>query len=364
MNFKSILLLEVKSQGYSVIIGDDALSHLNDFLNQRQYSKYFIIVDENTIEHCLPTIVTNIDVLSNAEVIQTESGEENKTIEVVTQVWYAMSEAHADRKALVVNLGGGVISDMGGFIASTYKRGIDFLNIPTTLLSQVDASVGGKLGIDLGGLKNQIGVFNFPQMVVIYPPFLETLEFRQLRSGFAEVLKHALIQDANYWEEVKTIKVSGEYNWSKIIEHSVQIKNKVVLEDPREKGLRKILNFGHTIGHAIETWHLENDSNFFLHGEAIAMGMIAEGYLSQEKTGLTKSELSEIVDVLKSVYDLKPLSEENFENYCGLMIHDKKNSGGQISCSLLTKIGECKWDIFADKQDLLNALEYYNKTVA
>lgn len=364
MNFKSILLLEVKSQGYSVIIGDDALSHLNDFLNQKQYSKYFIIVDENTIEHCLPTIVTNIDVLSNAEVIQTESGEENKTIEVVTQVWYAMSEAHADRKALVVNLGGGVISDMGGFIASTYKRGIDFLNIATTLLSQVDASVGGKLGIDLGGLKNQIGVFNFPQMVVIYPPFLETLEFRQLRSGFAEVLKHALIQDANYWEEVKTIKVSGEYNWSKIIEHSVKIKNKVVLEDPREKGLRKILNFGHTIGHAIETWHLENDPNFFLHGEAIAMGMIAEGYLSKTKTGLSESELSEIVNVLKSVYDLKPLSTDNFENYCGLMIHDKKNSGGQISCSLLTKIGECKWDIFADKQDLLNALEYYNKTVA
>lgn len=357
-------MLKIKSQGYSVIVGDDSLSHLNEFLNTKKYSKYFIIVDENTIEHCLETILTNIDCLADADVIQTESGEDNKTIEVVTQVWYSMSEAHADRNALVINLGGGVISDMGGFIASTYKRGIDFLNIATTLLSQVDASVGGKLGIDLGGLKNQIGVFNFPQMVVIYPPFLQTLEFRQLRSGFAEVLKHALIQDANYWEEVKNIKVSSDCNWGKIIEHSVQIKNKVVLEDPREKGLRKILNYGHTIGHAIETWHLENDPNFFLHGEAIAIGMIAEGYLSKEKTGLSEEALKEIVQVLKSVYDLKPLNKENFERYCGLMIHDKKNSGGQISCSLLTKIGECKWDIFANKEDLLKALEYYNSTVA
>ena len=357
-------MLEVKSQGYSVIVGDDSLSHLNEFLNGKPYSKYFILVDENTIEHCLPTILTNIDCLAEAEVIQTESGEGNKTIEVVTQVWYTMSDAHADRKALVINLGGGVISDMGGFIASTYKRGIDFLNIATTLLSQVDASVGGKLGIDLGGLKNQIGVFNFPQMVVIYPPFLKTLEFRQLKSGFSEVLKHALIQDAKYWEDVKKIQVSGDYNWGDIIEHSVQIKNKVVLEDPLEKGLRKILNYGHTIGHAIETWHLENDPNFFLHGEAIAMGMIAEGYLSKEKTGLSNDSLKEIVQVLKSVYDLKPLPKENFELYCGLMIHDKKNSGGKISCSLLVQIGECKWDVFVTKKDLLLALEYYNKTFA
>ncbi len=357
-------MLEVKSQGYSVIIGDDSLSYLNDFLNKKHYSKYFIIVDENTVEHCLTAILTNIDCLAEAEVIQTESGEDNKTIEVVTQVWHAMSEAHADRKALVVNLGGGVISDMGGFIASTYKRGVDFLNIATTLLSQVDASVGGKLGIDLGGLKNQIGVFNFPQIVVIFPPFLETLEFRQLRSGFAEVLKHALIQDLDYWEKVKNIEVSSDFNWSGIIEHSIQIKNKVVLEDPKEKGLRKILNFGHTIGHAIETWHLENDPNFFLHGEAIAIGMIAEGFLSKEKTGLSKIELEEIVVTLKRVYELKPLSSNNFESYCGLMIHDKKNSDGKISCSLLTKIGECKWDIFANREDLINALEFYNKTVA
>ena len=178
------------------------------------------------------------------------------------------------------------------------------------------------------------------------------------------MLKHALIQDEKYWEEVKKITVSPDFNWEKIIGKSVQIKNKVVLEDPKEKGIRKILNFGHTIGHAIETWHLENDPNYFLHGEAIAMGMIAEGYLSKEKLGLSDEGFSEITDVLKSVFDLKPLPEENFESYCGLMIHDKKNSDGKISCSLLSKIGDCKWDIFADKKDILNALNAYNKTFA
>lgn len=358
-------MFEVKSQGYSVIIGDDALHYLNDFLEEKtHYSKYFIFVDENTTEYCLQTILHNCPKLAEAEIIESESGEENKTIEVVTQVWYAMSDAHADRKSLVINLGGGVISDMGGFIASTYKRGVDFLNIATTLLSQVDASVGGKLGIDLGGLKNQIGVFNFPQMVVIYPPFLSTLEFRQLRSGFAEVLKHALIQDKNYWEKVKNIEVQIDNDWNEIIQHSVQIKNKVVLEDPKEQGLRKILNFGHTIGHAIETYHLENDEDFFLHGEAIAMGMIAEGFLSNKKTGLSNNELKEIVVVLKRAFDLKPIPTENFGSYCSLMIHDKKNSAGKISCSLLSQIGECKWDIFINKDELLQALNYYNEAVA
>jgi 3-dehydroquinate synthase len=358
-------LLEVKSQGYSVVVGNESINHLKDFLEaQKKYSKIFIIVDENTLLHCLPDLVESIPSLYDAEIIEIESGETNKTIEVVTQIWFALSESHADRNSLIINLGGGVISDMGGFIASTYKRGIDFLNIATTLLSQVDASVGGKLGIDLGGLKNQIGVFNFPQMVVIYPPFLETLEWRQLRSGFAEVLKHALIKDEAYWEDVKEIKVSLDSDWTEIIERSVQIKNKVVLEDPTEQGLRKILNYGHTIGHAIETWHLENDPNFFLHGEAIAIGMIAEGYLSMKKTGLSQEQLDEISEVLKTQFELKPLPTDKFEDYGNLMIHDKKNSEGRISFSLLSKIGACKWDQFCNKEEILNALEYYNKTVA
>jgi 3-dehydroquinate synthase len=355
-------LQSINSHGYSVHIGDDSLSQLGQFIKEHQeYSQYFILVDENTLQHCLPTLLQEIPALKDAEVIETESGEVNKTIEVVTQVWYAMSEFHADRKALVINLGGGVISDMGGFIASTYKRGVHFLNIATTLLSQVDASVGGKLGIDLGGLKNQIGVFNYPQGVFIYPEFLSTLPFEQLRSGFAEVLKHALIKDPDYWESVKVMDLENDNDWEKIIHHSVGIKNKVVMNDPTEQGERKLLNYGHTIGHSIETYHLGNDNlTTLLHGEAIAIGMIAEGYLSFKKTGLSQNELNELVQVMFKFFPLPVLSTSDFAKYQALMVHDKKNQKGKISFSLLNSIGTSEWDVFCEENDILEALNYYN----
>ena len=262
----------------------------------------------------------------------------------------------------MINLGGGVISDMGGFIASTYKRGVHFLNIATTLLSQVDASVGGKLGIDLGGLKNQIGVFNYPQGVFIYPEFLSTLPFEQLRSGFAEVLKHALIKDAKYWEVVKEIDLKNNIDWQTIIHHSVGIKNKVVMNDPTEQGERKLLNYGHTIGHAIETYHLENDAlTTFLHGEAIAIGMIAEGYLSLKKTGLSQNGLDELVSVMGKFFPLPKLSNADFDKYLALMAHDKKNQKGKISFSLLNNIGKSEWDVFCKENEILEALKYYNE---
>ena len=294
-------MFTILSDGYPVHIGENALQKLKDYLQQNTYSQYFILVDENTLQFCISDVIQNVEILKDAEVIETESGEENKVIEVVTQVWLAMSDLHADRKALVINLGGGVLGDMGGFIASTYKRGLDFINIPTTLLSMVDSSVGGKLGIDLGGLKNQIGVFNFPKGVFIDPQFLSTLEPRQLKSGFAEVLKHALIKGANYWDEVKNIDLQEFEDWTKIIHHSVEIKNQVVLKDPKEKGERKILNFGHTIGHAIETYHLENFKDFYLHGEAIAIGMVVEAILSVEKTNLKEEQLNELKIFIKQL---------------------------------------------------------------
>lgn len=358
-------MLEIKSHGYSVFVGNDSLYELHKFLiKHTEYSQYFIIVDENTLKHCFPILIEQIPLLKDAEIIETESGEENKVIEVVTQVWLTMSDFHADRKALVINLGGGVISDMGGFIASTYKRGVHFLNIPTTLLSQVDASVGGKLGIDLGGLKNQIGVFNYPQGVYIYPEFLKTLPFEQLRSGFAEVLKHALIKDEKYWKTVKKIDLQKSKSWEEVIYHSVGIKNKVVLNDPTEKGERKLLNYGHTIGHAVETFHLENKTlTTFLHGEAIAIGMISEGFLSFKKTNLSEKQLQEIAVVFKKYFPLKPLSKKYFKNYLDLMIHDKKNDKGKISFSLLNSIGTSEWDVFCDKNEITEALNYYNQIV-
>jgi 3-dehydroquinate synthase len=357
-------LSAIKSDGYSVHIGDDSLSQLDELLKVRtKYSQYFIIVDENTLEHCLPVLLAQIPLLKDAEVIETESGEENKTIEIVTQVWMAMSDFHADRKTLVINLGGGVISDMGGFIASTYKRGVDFLNIATTLLSQVDASVGGKLGIDLGGLKNQVGVFNFPQGVFIYPDFLNTLPKEQLRSGFAEVLKHALIKDAGYWEIVKKVSLEDFEEWPSIIHHSVGIKNKVVMNDPTEQGERKLLNYGHTIGHAIETFHLENEKlTTLLHGEAIAIGMIAEGYLSFKYAGLSQNKLNELVIVMCKFFPPAVLEESDFQAYLDLMVHDKKNEKGKINFSLLESIGSSKCDVFCKQNEILKALKFYNET--
>jgi 3-dehydroquinate synthase len=353
----------ILSDGYPVHIGDNALQKLKDYIQQNTYSQYFILVDENTLQFCLSDVIQNVEILKDAEVIETESGEENKVIEVVTQVWLAMSDLHADRKALVINLGGGVLGDMGGFIASTYKRGVDFINIPTTLLSMVDSSVGGKLGIDLGGLKNQIGVFNFPKGVFIAPQFLSTLEHRQLKSGFAEVLKHALIKDANYWNEVKNIDLQDFDDWTKIIHHSVEIKNQVVLKDPKEKGERKILNFGHTIGHAIETYHLENFKDFYLHGEAIAIGMVVEAILSVEKTNLKEEQLNDIFTYFNRIFKLPKLDKKLFKEYLKLMIHDKKNSEGKLSFSLLSKIGECTWDVFCNGKEIEKAFNQYNKMI-
>lgn len=354
-------MAEVKSEGYSVFVGEGASESLRLFFElNSNYSQYFIIVDENTLRHCLPMMVQMNPELKDAEVLEIESGEENKTIEIVAQIWMAMSEHHADRKSLVINLGGGVIGDMGGFIASTYKRGVDFINIPTTLLSQVDASVGGKLGIDLGGLKNQVGVFNYPKGVFVFPEMLDSLPFEQLRSGFAEVLKHALIKDANYWEKVKSIDVRSAENWEDIIEHSVGIKNDVVKADPREAGERKLLNFGHTIGHAIETFHLENEKRTtLLHGESIAIGMICEAFLSYKKTGLSEESLEEIITVILNCFGKVELESGDVSSFVDLTAHDKKNVDAQISFSLLSEIGQSQWDVFCAPEEIIEAINFY-----
>jgi len=361
------MLKEIKSQDYSVFIGDDVLQQVQSFLEEHaaQYTKFFILVDENTVEHCLPIVQFHVPFLKDAEIVEIESGEQNKCIEVVTQVWITLSEAEADRQALFVNLGGGVIGDMGGFIASTYKRGIDFINIPTTLLSQVDASVGGKLGIDLNGLKNQIGVFAYPKGVFILPSFLETLPKGQVRSGFAEVLKHALIRDQKHWDLVKKITLKKKIDFEDIIYWSVNIKNNIVLQDPREKGLRKLLNFGHTIGHAVETLSIDNPAlSELMHGEAIAVGMIAELYLSQSLAGLSLQQAEEIESILVKLYQPTPLREDFFDAYLHLMMQDKKNDKGAINFTLLKAIGDGEVNYTANKKQIVAALKYYNSVIA
>ncbi|WP_109832126.1 3-dehydroquinate synthase [Reichenbachiella versicolor] len=347
-------------QNHSTEITRDIKQSISNYLSDKKYSKIAVLVDENTQKHCLPKV---IDVLPEHYLITIKSGEENKHLGTCEDIWMAMTEASFDRKALLINLGGGVIGDMGGFAASAYKRGFDFINIPTTLLSQVDASVGGKLGVDFHGFKNHIGFFKEPKTVLIHSDFFESLPKNELRSGFAEVIKHGLIYDKPYFEKVKTI---NPYNadLTELVSESIEIKKKVVTEDPFESGIRKILNYGHTIGHAVESYFLEKPKEKLLHGEAIAVGMICEAYLSKKLTGLSKEDLEEISDYLIEVYQPKVIESSLFDDILKLTLQDKKNEGGIVQFSLLKSIGECTVNIPVSTADMVDSLFYFNQKIS
>lgn len=351
------------ASAYSIHIGDSSAGQLATFLKQHKFSSIFILADENSLQHCLPLLVSKVKKLTEAEIIELESGEENKTIEICMQVWRVLGELGADRNSLLINLGGGVITDMGGFIASAFKRGIAFVNIPTTLLAQIDASAGGKTGVDLEGLKNEIGLFADPKEVFIMPSFLRTLPERQLISGYAEALKHGLIADASYWEFLKTTDVSDESSWEELIRRSVQIKLDIVLADPKESGLRKRLNFGHTIGHALETFFLERAETTLLHGEAVAAGMICEAYLSVKKSGLSEEALEEITNVILNEFAAIDLDAVNDNRIVEIARHDKKNASGEINCTLLAAIGEAVINKKIAAEDIVSSLKYYRSAV-
>lgn len=316
---------EVKANDYSIFIGKESLQAY-DF---NSYNQLAILVDENTKKDCLPVFLkaTNIDAI----IVEISSGEEHKNLEKCQLIWNALSSHNFDRNSLLINLGGGVIGDMGGFAASTYKRGIDFIQIPTSLLAMVDASVGGKLGVDFAYLKNQIGVFNNPKAVLINTVFLNSLPKNQLLSGFAEVVKHALIADKCYWKEIKTTPLE-KMNWESIILQSLVIKNNIVTQDPLDKGERKKLNFGHTFGHAIESFYLKL-GNPILHGEAISLGMILESNLSK----INKEEKNEIASFISNTFSIpkKPPLRALLE----WMKSDKKNRKEKINFTLLNGVG-------------------------
>jgi len=346
------------SDSYAVHFNKTSIKVLNSHLEHKNYSLIFILVDENTHELCLPQFMSEITGDYTFEIIEIESGEINKNIETCVGVWEALSELGADRKSILINLGGGVLTDLGGFVASTFKRGINFINVPTTLLAMVDASVGGKTGVDLGSLKNQIGVINQPEMVLIITDFLDTLEEKQVKSGFAEMLKHGLIQNKAYWNALKKTK-SLEQMKSHILA-SVEIKNKVVLEDPTEQGLRKILNFGHTLGHAIESYFLESeDKKTLLHGEAIAIGMILEAYLSHKLLHLSYTALEDIKKIFLERYERVDFTDADLDNILKLMKFDKKNSHGKINFVLLNSIGHPEIDVHIPTQLLKESFAYY-----
>ena len=342
-----------------VLFGDNGFDTLNDYLNSNEsLSKIIVLADSNTIEYCLPPFLQKVGKLINYELVEIDPGEEHKNIETVISLWNTLTELGADRKSLLINLGGGVLTDMGGFVASTFKRGMKLINIPTTLLSMVDASTGGKTGIDFGNLKNQIGVFNLPEMVLVSSQFLSTLEARQMRSGLAEMIKHGLIADKKHWNSLNNLDNLDITSLDSLIKQSVAVKIEVVTQDPTEQGLRKILNFGHTIGHAVETFYMNTDKMLF-HGEAIAIGMIAEAYLSTLKTGFEMEDADKIKEVILEYFPKTAIEKKDFPAILDLMKHDKKNVSGVISFSLLDDIGSCSYDCYALPEETIEALEYY-----
>lgn len=339
----------------TIIFANSIAEDLRSYLANQSFSKLGIITDTNTEKHCLPIILGHLP--DGFSQFSFPAGEAHKNLETCSAIWNWMTHEGFDRKALIINLGGGVTGDMGGFCAATYKRGVRFINIPTTLLSQVDASVGGKLGIDFQGFKNHIGVFAEPEAVMISEVFLKTLPKEELRSGYAEVIKHGLIQNANYFGCLKT-KGWEKQNWREIIEKSVSIKKDVVQKDPKESGLRKILNFGHTVGHAFESYYLETERHL-LHGEAIAIGMICEGYLSVKKSGLQKAEIETINQTLLDVFGKFDFPIEDSTGIVALCSQDKKNEGKTLNFSLLTQIGKCEYNFNVTVEEILESVQYY-----
>lgn len=337
---------------------DGSFSQLNHFLNGAKPSQILILVDENTHEYCLPTLLGNLETEIPLEIIEIEPGEDLKNIETATQLWEIFSEFKADRKTLVINLGGGVISDLGGFVASTYKRGLKFINIPTTLLAMCDASIGGKTGIDHQYLKNIIGTFANPEAIFVFPEFLQTLPFEQLRSGFAEMLKHGLIADQKHWTDLISIPDLNPENIYPFIETSMKIKENVVSQDFKEENIRKHLNFGHTIGHAVESLFLQN-GKAVPHGEAVALGMICETYLSFLENLINENCAEEIISSIRKFYPYLSIDAFSEADLMDLMLNDKKNADGKINFSLITSIGSGRFDCLVSAENISYALHYY-----
>ncbi|MCS4302580.1 3-dehydroquinate synthase [Chryseobacterium sp. BIGb0232] len=341
-----------------ITILNDNFSQLNDFLHGKTFSKIFILVDENTHEYCLPVLLGNMETDLGFEILEIEAGEEMKNIQTANQLWEILTEMQADRKALIINLGGGVITDMGGFVASTYKRGIQFINIPTTLLSMCDASIGGKTGIDLMHYKNMVGTFAFPEQIFIYPKFLGTLPFKELRSGFAEMLKHGLIADKAHWNQLTQISKIDVEAVTPHIQTSMDIKQNVVEKDFHESNIRKTLNFGHTIGHAVESLCLQQ-GNPILHGEAVAMGMISEAYLAYLENLISEEDAKMIIENIQRYYPYLDISDFKDEDITALLLNDKKNVDSKINFSLLTEIGACNYDHQCSQKNILESLSFY-----
>lgn len=350
----------ITANGYAIHFNNNGYEALNKHLIKQKYSSVFIITDSHSNNFCLPKFLPYLETEIRIEIVEFESGESSKNIETCVEIWKVLTELGADRKTLIINVGGGVVTDLGGFVAATFKRGIDFIHVPTTLLAMVDASVGGKNGIDLGNLKNQIGVITVPQMVLVDTSYLETLPQSEMRSGLAEMLKHGLIYDKAYWEKFIDLNRIDFTDFDALIYTSIVIKNEIVMQDPAENGIRKALNFGHTLGHAIESYCLENENRkTLLHGEAIAVGMILESFISLRKNLISAEEYQQIKHTINGIYETVAFEDADIEPIIDLLIHDKKNEYGSIQFALINGIGKIKINQKADNELIKLAFSDY-----
>ena len=351
------------SLGFTIYL-ENPIASLDHWLSEQSYSKVAILGDTHTLEECLPYLNLYSTHTSKFDLIEIDPGEDNKNIDICIGIWSMMQEFGLDRKSLLINLGGGVITDMGGFAASTYMRGIDFINIPTTLLGMVDASIGGKTGLDLQHYKNHLGTFNHPKGIFIIPEFLSSLHELEIKSGFAEIVKHGLIADHLHLRDTLSYLEDGLPGIDTLIPQSVKIKLHIVEQDPTEQGIRKALNFGHTVGHAIETYYLTK-GKLIMHGSAVAYGMMVEAYLSHELNNLKIEDLKYILEIIPKHLEPARVTDDMILDLIDFMKKDKKNESSEIKFSLLNAIGEPAINIACSEDDISNALlkciHYFNE---
>ena len=346
-----------------VIICQNLNEDLQTAIQNCPHDKLFILVDEHTRELCLP-LISGFDCLKNAHIISIGPEDIYKNLETLAHVWKELGDQGATRHSLMINLGGGMVTDLGGFAASTFKRGIQYINIPTTLLAMVDASVGGKTGINFNGLKNEIGVFSPAEYVLIDTTFLKSLDTHNLLSGYAEMLKHGIISTTEHWAELLNFDMDQiDYQaLQQLVAHSVSIKEDIVAKDPFEKNIRKALNLGHTIGHAFESLALENNRPV-LHGYAVAWGIICELYFSHTRVGFPKDKLRQTIQFIKDNYGVLTFDCKQYDRLYEFMTHDKKNSAGIINFTLMREIGDIRINQSANKEEILDILDFYRETM-
>ena len=335
--------------------------NLTQAVSSCPHDRLFVLTDTETLRHCWP-LVAGIPCMREAQMITIPATDEHKTLDTLSTVWTALQQGGASRHSLMVNLGGGMVTDLGGFAASTFKRGMSYINIPTTLLSMVDASVGGKTGINFGGLKNEIGVFNCAQSVLLDTTFLRTLDRQNLLSGYAEMIKHALISSTEDWAELMRFDLDQvDYALlQQLVAKSVAIKERIVTEDPTEKGIRKALNLGHTAGHALESLALAQGRPV-LHGYAVAWGLVCELYLSFLRTGFPQRTLQQTLQFVRDHYGSFPITCKHYDQLYEYMTHDKKNQGGVVNFTLLANVGDIRINQSASKEEIMEMLDFFRE---